>query len=78
MAAKTHPKDAEGWDKVISTLRGQGHRFPHAYLASQIGIKRQGVRLWKAVPIEHLATVSKLCGIPREKILPHTTKRILG
>ncbi len=70
MAKKTDPKDIEGWEKVIRTLRAQGHKFPHAYIANRVGISRQSVRLWQAVPMEHLAKVSQLCGMPKARILP--------
>ena len=70
MAAKTHLKDADGWARVIQALKDQGHKFPHAYIAGQIGVSRQSVRLWCAVPIEHLAKVSEISGVPRNKILP--------
>ena len=76
MAAKTHPGDAEGWAKVIRSLRAQGHKFPHAFIASKIGISRQSVRLWQAVPIEHLAKVAELSGMPRARILPAKFKQM--
>jgi hypothetical protein len=70
MVEKTHVKDAEGWARVIQALKDQGHKFPHAYVASHVGVSRQSVRQWCAVPLEHLATVSEISGIPRQKILP--------
>ena len=70
MAKKTDPRDAEGWQKVIRTLRAQGHKFPHGSIAKKTGVPRQSVRLWEAVPIEHLAKVSELCGMPKARILP--------
>lgn len=76
MAEKTDPVDAEGWAKVVQSLRDQGHRFPHAFIAAQIGQSRQSVIAWKAVPIVHVAKISELSGIPRHKILPHTLKKM--
>ena len=70
MPEKTHPKDAKGWAKVVQSLKDQGHKFPHAYIAGQIEVSRQSVRLWKAVPLEHLAKVSEISGLPRAEILP--------
>ena len=76
MAEKTDPADAAGWAKVVQALRDQGHKFPHAFIASQIEQSRQSVIAWKAVPIVHVAKLSKLSGIPRHKILPHTLKKM--
>jgi hypothetical protein len=76
MAEKTHTKDAKGWARVVQTLKDQGHKFPHAYIAAQIDVSRQSVRLWKAVPIEHLAKVSAISGVPKNEILPAKFKQM--
>jgi len=75
MADKTNDQDAAGLAKVIEALRKE-HRFPHAFIASQIGQSRQSVISWKSVPLAHVAKVSDLSGIPRDKILPYTLKKM--
>jgi hypothetical protein len=76
MAALTEPEDAEGWAKVVQALREQGHKFPHAFIASQINQSRQSVIAWKAVPIIHVAKISKLSGVPSHKISPVALKKM--
>jgi hypothetical protein len=78
MAEKTHEKDVAGLAKVLEALKDQGHKFPFAYIAAQTGVSRQSVRNWESVPMKHLAKISELSGLPRDKILPYTIKRILG
>ena len=75
MPAKTNDADAAGLQKVIDALRKE-HRYPHAFIASQLGISRQSVITWKAVPIAYVEFVSRLSGIPADKILPFTMKRL--
>lgn len=75
MAMKTHRSDAAGWAKVVQKLR-EDHPHPHAYIASRVGISRQAVNLWTAVPVRFLVQIEKLSGIPRDQILPHTLKQL--
>jgi hypothetical protein len=76
MAEKTDAKDAEGWAKVVQALRDRGHKFPHAFIAAQIDQSRQSVIAWKAVPINHVAKLAELSGIPPNEISPHALKKM--
>jgi hypothetical protein len=76
MAEKTDAKDAEGWAKVVQTIRDRGHKFPHAFIAAQIDQSRQSVIAWKAVPIVHVATISRLSGLSPDQISPIALKKM--
>ncbi len=39
-------------------------------LSRQLKVRRQAVSAWKRVPLNRLVKVSKITGIPREKIRP--------
>jgi DNA-binding transcriptional regulator YdaS (Cro superfamily) len=39
-------------------------------LSTQLGLSRGAVSQWEKVPIERVAAVAKLTGIPREEIRP--------
>jgi biotin operon repressor len=41
-----------------------------AELARQLGITRAAVHAWQTTPIRHLRDVSRISGIPREKLRP--------
>jgi|TARA_R110000803_G_C11911633_1_gene313331 DNA-binding transcriptional regulator YdaS (Cro superfamily) len=39
-------------------------------MAEAVGISQAGVSQWRRVPIDHIAKVSKITGIPKEKLRP--------
>jgi|TARA_R110000782_G_C14741667_1_gene406254 DNA-binding transcriptional regulator YdaS (Cro superfamily) len=39
-------------------------------VARQLGINRSAVSQWRRVPVDRLAQLSKLSGIPKEKLRP--------
>jgi hypothetical protein len=41
-----------------------------AELARQLGVSRMAPSKWKAVPVERVADVARITGIPREHLLP--------
>ena len=71
MGSKTHPSDAAGLAKVIAHLRKE-HAHPHKVIADHVGVSRQAVHKWPAVPIRFVGDIEKLTGIPKRDILPHT------
>jgi hypothetical protein len=75
MPSKTNDADAAGLQRVIEALRKE-HRYPHAFIASQLQLSRQSVIAWKAVPLAYVEFIAKLSGVPAEKILPYTLKRL--
>lgn len=71
MGAKTHPADAAGLVKVIALLK-KDHAHPHTVIAEHVGISRQAVHKWPAVPIRFVGKIELLTGMPKSQILPHT------
>ncbi len=55
-------------EKLKAYLKAERGRLTK--LADRIGINPSAVSQWKSVPVEHLAEVSDLTGIPREDLLP--------
>jgi DNA-binding transcriptional regulator YdaS (Cro superfamily) len=57
--------------KVIDLIDQWGSR---SKLAAALGIYRQAVHDWNAVPIKHLDAVERITGIPREELRPDIFK----
>jgi DNA-binding transcriptional regulator YiaG len=71
--AKDAPKPAKKFPEVKNlalrkTLEKAGG-YPQ--LAAALGISRQSVHKWEAVPDRFAVTVEQLYGIPRYEIAPH-------
>jgi DNA-binding transcriptional regulator YdaS (Cro superfamily) len=41
-----------------------------AWLADRLGLRRQAVQQWRAVPAERVVEISRWTGIPREELRP--------
>ena len=74
MVDKTHPDDAKALKELYAHIRKE-HPFPYSWIANHLGLHRQGVRQWSAVPIRFVAQLEKLTGIPRDKLSPHSLKK---
>lgn len=58
------------YDRDPILFRIFAHFGTMADLAVKLGLTRQAVSHWKQVPLRHVATISSMTGIPREKIRP--------
>ena len=61
---RTKPKLSRGLTEIRTTKGLQ------SALAKHLGVTRQAISDWPAVPIERLRDVEKFTGIPREKLRP--------
>ena len=66
---KSEPKtDEEGFALVLEATT-------KAAIAHHIGLTKQALTKWRAVPPKYLIQIEALTGVPREKILPSFYKR---
>jgi DNA-binding transcriptional regulator YdaS (Cro superfamily) len=60
-------------DKALkAAIEKVGNR---SILAEKLGISRQAVWSWDRVPIDRIAAVERITGIPREKLRPEIFAR---
>jgi hypothetical protein len=55
--------DEEGLELLLTKVN-------KAQIAAHLGIKKQNLTRWKAVPAKYVPPLSELTGLPREHILP--------
>lgn len=48
----------------------KGHGFTKTYLAGLVGISKQALTRWEAVPMKYVVPLSKMTGIPKAELLP--------
>lgn len=58
---------------VTEALSAAGGATP---MARELNITPQAVSQWKRVPIEHVSAVSRLTGIPRERLRPDVFEEV--
>jgi DNA-binding transcriptional regulator YdaS (Cro superfamily) len=65
----TRPNWNKGVKLAISAAGGQRK------LAAMLGISRQTIEMWKNVPVQHVVTIERLTGVPREQLRPELYRK---
>ena len=61
--------DASAYARLLAE-KPKGYGYSKGEIARLLGIKKQGITRWKAVPLKHVRVLSEKTGIPKADLLP--------
>lgn len=62
-------QDRLAFERLLAP-KPKGHGFTKTQLAGMVGVSKQALTRWKAVPINYVVPIHKLTGIPKAELLP--------
>ncbi len=66
--AKKDP-DVVAYERLLEAPP-DGHGFTKTQIAEILGITKQAITRWKAIPIRYVVAIHKATGIPKKDLLP--------
>lgn len=61
--------DISAYDRLLAPPP-KGHGFTKTQIAEMLGISKQAITRWKAVPLKYVRPISEKTGIPKADLLP--------
>lgn len=62
--------DVAAYARLLSPANKGGHGYTKTKIAEMLGITKQAITRWEAVPLRYVTALSKETGIPKAELLP--------